>query len=216
MGWTEKLVIGYVVSLLGYLVLTTYAIPTYAYGACSFADQIPNDSLIMLSLNQWILGNFISGLPLYTVVCGAIETKACKDCILYMFVALGILYTLFQNVWSIIGFVIFNNSYRNECASAGSFNTFIQAGVFYGIILFPVTSVLAILFAIITCIRSRGRNNQEDVYNLGSPAIEDGRLENTAWPNIQWLYVSYWVIIYHHAFQVGNIAIPQQSTRPTC
>lgn len=68
----DKVIIVYLLGLLGYLILTTYVIPTYAYGACSYADQIPSDAVVSLSLNSWILGNFISGLPLYSIVCSVI------------------------------------------------------------------------------------------------------------------------------------------------
>lgn len=154
-----KLAIAYIFGLLGYLILTTYVIPTYAYGTCSYADQIPDDAVVHLNLNAWMFGNFISGLPLYSIVCGALEFDSCRNCLMHFVMVLAALYTLFQNIWSIIGYLIFNSHYRDECASVGLFNTYIDAGVYYGLILFPITTIIAIIFGIVTYFRSKNRNN---------------------------------------------------------
>lgn len=59
------------------------------------------------------------------------------------------LYSIFEVVWSIIGFMIFGEGYKEACASFGSFNDYINAVLYYGIILFPLIIITSISLAII-------------------------------------------------------------------
>lgn len=94
-----------------------------------------------------MLGNMIAGIivfSFFTLFKGENKDRAIMIVLLVVW-----LYCLFEVAWNIVGFVVFNDHYKDACASSGSFNTYITAALYYGIITFPliiVESILGIIY----------------------------------------------------------------------
>lgn len=143
MNWKNCLlaftIIATMLAFMCYLIFTVFVIPAFA--ECDSIGQYYDDSPVNLCLGEWMFGNMIAGIIILSLM---VAMSKSKDSAIGFLMAFCGLYCLFEVVWNIIGFMIFNHGYKDACASSGSFNTYITAGLYYGILLFPLIIILSI------------------------------------------------------------------------
>lgn len=144
------------IAFMGYLVYTAFIVPVYA--GCDSIGQDYN-SPVNLNLAEWMFGNMIASIIIFVLMTsmGREKKEEYQECSIRFLLVVLELYSLFEIVWSIIGFMVFNDSYKEACASAESFNTLITAELYYGIILFPLIIIISIILAVVIIKEERQR-----------------------------------------------------------
>lgn len=133
--------------ILGY---QAFAIVLFFFIYCQKSWQYYDDEPINLSLGNWMIINILVSF-MYFVISIWILVDGCinkRESQIFEYLFHGGLYSLFEVIWCIIGFILFYNHYCQDCASSGSFNTIVIITLYYGISLFPLLTILIVLLMI--------------------------------------------------------------------
>jgi hypothetical protein len=130
MNWQKclipSIIIFIILAFLGYLALSIFIVPINA--TCEYISSVPPDSPVDLSLNDWIYANMITGIVFFSLLVSLSKEKNPDSaCVMGFFFVFTSLYCLFEVVWAVIGFLIFDQNMKDACSYADSFNTVVTA-----------------------------------------------------------------------------------------
>lgn len=78
---------------------------------------------------------------------GFAKAKSSSSCMIAVIVVVLVLYILFEEIWSIIGLVLFEDYYQQACQDAENFNSFVAAEIISGLTICSLILLAAIGFA---------------------------------------------------------------------
>jgi type II secretory pathway component PulF len=103
------------IAFMVFLIFSAFVVPVFA--ECSAASLTPQDPAIDLSLSDWLFGNMIAGLVIFFLLIAVSKQNGKdNDCGYAIFLTVASLYCVFEVIWSVIGFCIYGEYYKDACA----------------------------------------------------------------------------------------------------
>lgn len=145
-------IITLILALIGYLIFEAFIVPINA--ECDYMSVIPEGAAVDMSLSDWVYGNMMAGVIFFSLLASFSKNtkRGSNNCALGLLMGLFCFYCLFEIAWTILGFMINTQFYKDACSYSDSFNLLIMVELVYGAILFSLI-ILTALIVVLTIIR---------------------------------------------------------------